>query len=102
MRLLLTIAVGLLLAAALLVWLYTLSALPVAIPAPPRPSFYHSLKPNAEGDHSFLLQSLTDDEVHLLWADENGLHEVMMRRQDFDRMFGPVRIEPRTPEEQEP
>ena len=71
----------------------------VAVPMPPQPTFHAPLTPT-EGDTSFVVKSLGEQEARLAWEDAHGVHEVLMSRPDFDRMFGVVRVEPLTPEEQ--
>ena len=100
MRMTLFAVLGLLLAAVLVALLWVPSVRMTVAPGAPQPTFRASLAPNREGDTSFVLKTLTDGEARLLWADAYGLHEVEMTRKDFDLMFGTVKVEPLTPEEQ--
>lgn len=72
----------------------------VAVPSPPQATFYAPISPTVSNDGKFDLLTLTESEALLAWADDNGLHQVTIPRRDFDRMFGAVRVEPLTPEEQ--
>lgn len=90
--------------AALFPWLavaafvYFTSVRAIDAPAEPQATFRRPMDPN---NTAFDLLSLTDAEALLAWTDDSGVHRVKMSRKDFDGMFGTVRVEPLTPEEQQ-
>lgn len=96
----------LLIVSMLLVWVVLLACCwrglhAFTVPAEAEPTFFAPLAPTIHDDPKFDLVTLTADEALLAWADANGVHQVRMSRRDFDGMFGVVRVEPLTPEEQQ-
>lgn len=74
----------------------------VTLPTPPQPSFFSPVAPTAHRDQKFDIVTLTEQEALLAWSDDFGVHQVKLSRRDFDLMFGVIRVEPLTPEEQQP